>query len=75
MSKLRSLLCLSIAFLFIACYAESITDSLPKEFFDNADFYSKLEMIENLTVLETVNERELQLISQKSNDDSVGEAQ
>jgi uncharacterized protein Smg (DUF494 family) len=46
--------------------ADSLTQGLPKEFFDNADMYSKLEMIENLTVLETVTDHDLQVAAQSS---------
>lgn len=47
--------------------ADSLTEGLPKEFFDNADMYSKLEMIENLTILESVTDHDLQVAAQGSN--------
>lgn len=55
-----------ITFLFLTVFAEPLTDKLPKEFFDNADLYAKLDMIENLTVLEKISENDLQANSQQS---------
>ncbi|MBC7467519.1 MAG: hypothetical protein H7256_16130 [Bdellovibrio sp.] len=69
MKKLTSLSVVLITFMFLASYAESITDSLPKEFFENADMYSKLDMVENLTILEKVSDRDLQVASQKADSD------
>ncbi len=74
MNKLISLIGIGITFVFITSYAENITDALPKEFFDNAELYSKLEMIENLSVLEKVSDRDLQVLSQgnQDSDDATG---
>ena len=68
MNKIISMLCLGITFAFFTCYGEAVTDNLPKEFYDNAELYSKLEMIENLTVIEKISDRDLQVVSQKSDD-------
>ena len=66
MTKINSLMAMLITFMFIASYAETITDSLPKEFFENVDLYSKLDMIENLSVLEKISDRDLQIVTQKT---------
>jgi hypothetical protein len=72
MNKIISLIGIGITFMFITSYAENITDALPKEFFDNAELYSKLDMIENLSVLEKVSDQDLQLLSQKNNENPGG---
>lgn len=75
MKKITSVAIALITFLFLASYAENITDNLPKEFFDKADMYAKLEMIENLSILEKTNENDLKLAaSEKTNETSVDEA-
>ncbi len=57
-----------ITFLFLTAYAEPLTDNLPKEFFDNAELFAKLEMIENLSILEKISDKDLQASTQKSED-------
>ena len=64
MKKITSLAVLLITFLFLTSYAESVTDNLPKEFFDNADLYAKLEMIENLSIIEKVSAHDLHVAAQ-----------
>lgn len=50
-------------FLFLASLlvdAETVQKGLPKDFTENADFFSKMEMIENLSAFEQMKEEDFQ---------------
>ena len=64
MKKLKTVVVLLATLLFITAYAESVTETLPQEFFDNADLYGKLDMIENLSILKKISKQELNLAIQ-----------
>ena len=66
MKKMITMFVTLATFLFLTAYAESITDNLPKEFFENADLYGKLEMIENLSVLDKLSENDLKVAANTS---------
>ncbi len=58
--------------LFNVSKADMDVASLPQDFYDNVDLYSKIDMIENLVVLENTSEKEL-VIAAETNADSTSD--
>lgn len=65
MPRFRLFLLTTLAFGFLTL-AKADSTTLPKEFFDRADMYSKMDLIENLSIVENLDDRDLNVAEVKT---------
>ena len=59
-----------IIFLSWILFARADQEKLPEQFFSNAELFSKIDMIEQLTVLENITDKDLTMAQQGDLSDS-----